>query len=154
MSPWLKAGLVGAAVLAVLSLLGMIPCVVFITCILGLLAYIGIGALAGYWMPPPREAGAAAGQGALAATLAAFVGGLVNTIIWTVQFAVTDTAALLSQLPPESLQQLEQAGVDPILFTGPSFGAGVGSVCCIVGLIFAAILGAVGGAVFAGIKPD
>lgn len=154
MSPWLKAGLVGAAILIVLNLLGMIPCVGFITCILGLLAYIGIGALAGYWMPPLRQAGTAAGQGALAATLAAFIGGLVNAIISTIQLAVTDTAAILSQLPAESLQQLEQAGVDPTLFTGAGFGAAVGSVCCIVGLIFAAILGAVGGAIFAGIKPD
>jgi hypothetical protein len=154
MSPWLKAGLIGAAVLVVLNLLGLIPCVGVITCILGLLAYIGIGALAAYWMPPLREAGAAAGQGALAAALAALIGGVVNAIVSTIQLAVADTAAILSQLPAESLQQLQEAGVDPAVFTGPGFGAAIGSVCCIVGLILAAILGAVGGAVYAGIKPD
>jgi hypothetical protein len=154
MSSWLKAGLIGAAVLVVLNLLGLIPCVGFITCILGLLAYIGIGVLAAYWIPPIREAGAAAGQGAMAATLAALIGGVVNAIVSTIQLAVTDTADILAMLPAESLQQMQEAGVDPGLFTGPGFGAAVGSACCIVGLILAAILGAVGGAVYAGIKPD
>jgi hypothetical protein len=154
MSSWLKAGLVGAAVVTVLNLLGLIPCVGFITCILGLLAYAGIGALAAYWMPPLREAGTAAGQGALAAALAALVGGVVNAIVSTIQLAVADTAAILSALPAESLQQLQEAGVDPSVFTSPAFGAAMGSACCIVGLILAAILGAVGGAIYAGIKPD
>ncbi len=154
MSPWLKAGLIGAAVVTVLNLLGLIPCVGFITCILGLLVYIGIGALTAYWMPPLREAGAAAGQGAMAAALAALVGGVVNAIVSTIQLAVADTAAILSALPAESLQQLQDAGVDPSVFTGPAFGALMGSACCLVGLILAAILGAVGGAIYAGIKPD
>lgn len=155
MSSWLKAGLIGAAVVTILNLLGgLIPCVGIITCILGLLVYMGIGVLTAYWMPPLREAGAAAGQGALAAALAALVGGVVNAIISTIQLAVADTAAILSTLPAESLQQLQEAGVDPGVFTSPAFGAAVGSACCIVGLILAAILGAVGGAVYAGIKPD
>ncbi len=154
MSSWVKAGLVGGAVLVVLNLLGIIPCVGIITCILGLFAYIGIGVLAAYWMPPVRMAGQAAGEGAGAATLAALIGGVVNIVIATVQMAVTDTAAILSQFPPEALQQFEEAGVDPTLFMGPGAGALAGSVCCIAGLILAAILGAVGGAVFAGIKPD
>jgi hypothetical protein len=137
MSPWLKAGLVGAVVLVVLNLLGLIPCVGLVTCILGLVAYAGIGALAAYWLPPVRMAG----QG-------------VQTIIATIQMAVTDTAAILSQIPAESLQQLEQAGVDPALFVGPTAGVMIGSFCCIGGLILAAILGAIGGAIFAAVKPD
>lgn len=154
MSPWLKAGLVGALALVVLNVLGLIPCVGLITCFLGLLAYAGIGALAAYWMPPVRLAGPAAGQGALAAAVAALIGGLVNLIILTVQMALVDTSALLSQIPADSLQQLEQLGWDPSAFTGPTAGAVYGGVCCGGGLIFAAILGAIGGAVFAGIRPD
>ena len=154
MTSWLKAGLIGAAVVTVLNLLGLIPCVGFITCILGLLVYAGVGVLTAYWMPPLREAGAAAGQGAMAAVLAAFIGGIINAIVSTIQLAVADSAAILSALPAESLQQLQEAGVDPSVFTGPGFGAAVGSACCLVGLILAAILGAVGGAVYAGIKPD
>jgi hypothetical protein len=154
MSPWLKAGLVGAVVLVVLNLLGMIPCVGVVTCILGLVAYAGIGALAAYWLPPVRMAGQGAGQGALAAVVAALIGGIVQTIIAAIQMAVTDTAAILSQIPAESLQQLEQAGVDPALFAGPTAGVLVGSFCCVGGLILAAILGAIGGAIFAAVKPD
>jgi hypothetical protein len=154
MSPWLKAGLVGAVVLIVLNLLGLIPCVGFLTCILGIVAYAGIGALAAYWMPPVREAGGGAGQGALAAVLAALIGGLANTIIATIQMSLTDTAAILSQIPAESLQQMQEAGMDPSMFMGPTAGVMFGSMCCIVGLILAAILGAIGGAIFAAIKPE
>ena len=158
MSPWLKAGLIGGAVLVVLNLLSLIPYVGLVFCALGILAYIGIGVLAAYWIPPLREAGQAAGQGALAAAVAALIGGIVNAITTTIQMALTDTASMISQIPPESLQQLEDVGVDPnLLFgtsTGALSGALCGSICCIAGLILAAILGAIGGAVFAGIKPD
>ena len=154
MSPWVKAGLIGGLVLIVLNLLGLIPCVGFVTCALGLLAYAGIGALAAYWMPPLRSAGPAAGQGAMAAALAALIGGIVNTVVVTIQTAVTDTSAMLSQIPPESIQQLREAGIDPAIFTGPAAGVAAGSLCCVTGLLFAAILGAIGGAVFAAIKAD
>jgi hypothetical protein len=154
MSSWLKAGLIGGLVLVVLNVLGLIPCVGLITCFLGLIAYVGIGALAAYFMPPLREAGAGAGQGALAAVLAALIGGLVNTVIATLQMALTDTAAILSQVPAESLAQLEAAGVDPAMFAGPGAGLIFGSMCCLGGIIMAAILGAIGGAIFAAIKSD
>src|SRR5512139_3985040 len=128
MSPWLKAGLIGAAVLVVLDLLSLIPCVGIVTCILGLIVYAGIGVLAAYWIPPVRAAGQAAGQGALAAALAALIGGAVNTIISTVQMAMTDKSAILAQIPAESLEQLRQAGIDPGAFVGPGAGLGVGSL--------------------------
>lgn len=154
MSPWLKAGLVGAAILIVLNILGLIPCVAFFTCILGLVAYAGIGALAAFWMPPLREAGAAAGQGAAAAVLAGLVGGLVNMVITSLQLALTDSAAILSQIPPESLRQMEEVGMDPAMFTGPVFGLLAGGGCCLAGVILAAVLGAIGGAIFAAVKAD
>jgi hypothetical protein len=154
MSPWLKAGLIGGAVLVVLDLLSLIPCVGVITCVLMLVVYFAIGALAAYWIPPVRMAGKAAGQGALAAALAALVGGVVNTILSTIQLAATDKSAILSQLPAQSVEQLRQAGIDPSTLIGPGAGAGIGSLCCITGLIFAAILGAIGGAIFASVKSD
>jgi hypothetical protein len=154
MSPWVKAGLIGGAVLIVLNLLGLIPIIGIFFCLLGLVVYIGIGVLAAYWIPPVREAGQAAGQGAMAAALAALIGGIVNAVIIMIQLALTDSAAILSQIPAESLQQMEDVGLDPGILIGPSAGALCGSACCITGLILAAILGAIGGAVFAGIKPD
>ncbi len=157
MSPWLKAGLIGAAILVVLNLLGIIPCVGVITCILGLLAYIGIGALAAYYMPPLRDAGAAAGQGALAAVLAAAIGGVVNTIVGVVRMAVVDSAQVMAQIPPETLRQLEEAGIDPQIFeqfTGPGGAVISGSVCCLISLLIAAGLGAIGGAIYASMRQE
>ncbi len=157
MSPWLRAGLIGGGVVIVLDLLGLIPCVGLIACILGFLAYIGIGALAAYWLPPVRMAGPAAGQGALAAGLAGLISGVVNTIILLIQMAATDSARVLSQIPAETLEQLEQAGIDPQVFeqfAGPGGALIGGSICCIGGLILAAILGAIGGAIFAAVKSD
>jgi hypothetical protein len=154
MSPWLKAGLIGTAVIVALNVLGLIPCVGLFTCLFGLLVYGGIGALAAYWTPPVRETGAAAIQGAAAAMLAAAIGGLVNMLLTAVQMSLVDASAILAQLPSESLQQLEMAGIDPSVFTGPTAGLFYGGTCCLGGLILAAILGAIGGAVYAGVKPE
>ncbi len=154
MSPWLKAGLIGGGVLVVLNLMGLIPCVGLVTCLLGLVAYVGIGALAAYWMPPVRAVGDAAGQGALAALVAGAIGGVVNLVVMTVQTAAMDPAALLSQIPPETLEQMRELGMDPSMLVGAQSGILAGSVCCLGGLVFAVILGAIGGAIFAGLKPD
>lgn len=156
MSSWLKAGLIGGAVLVVFNLLGAIPIFFlgFVFWCLGLFAYIGAGVLAAFWMPPPRQAGPAAGQGAMAGAVSGVIGGIVYTIVSTIQLALTDTAALLAQLPPETLQQFEDAGLDPSLFVGPNVGLLCGAGCCLIGVILAAILGAIGGAVFAGLQPE
>jgi hypothetical protein len=103
-------------------------------------------------MPPVRMTGQAAGQGAMAAALGALISGVVNTIVSTIQVAVTDTSAILQQVPAESLEQLRQAGIDLNTLPWTALGALTGSVCCITGLIIAAILGAVGGAIFAAVK--
>ena len=154
MSPWMKAGLIGGAVVSLLNLLGLIPCVGLIACGASLLAYAGVGALAAYWMPPLRTAGTAAGQGALAAAVASLIGGIVNTIVIAVEVALTDSATILSQIPAESLEQLRQAGIDPASLMSPAFGVATGSVCCLGSLIFAVALGAIGAAILAAVKPD
>lgn len=154
MSPWVKAGLIGGAIVVVLNLLGLIPCAGVVFCGLGILAYAGIGALAAYWMPPLRSAGPAAGQGALAAGLAAVIGGIVNWIVTTIQFAITDTATVIESIPAESLQQLRDAGIDPSVFAGSGAGAAFGGICCGAGFLIAIVLGAIGGAIFAAVKSD
>lgn len=154
MSPWMKAGLIGGAIVAILNLLGLIPCVGLIACGLSLLVYAGVGAVAAYWMPPVRSAGTSAGQGALAAVVAAFLGGIVNTIVIAAQIALTDSATLLSAVPAESLEQLRQSGIDPASLMTPTFGVFTGSVCCLGSLAFAAILGAIGAAIFAAVRPE
>jgi hypothetical protein len=161
MRSWLKAGLIGGAILFVLNLLGFIPCVGLITCFLGLFIYVGIGALAAHYMPPIRETGAAAGEGALAAVVAALIGGIVNAVVTVAQAALVGPGQVMTQLPPETLRQLEQAGMDPQMFeqiaemsAGVGGAALCGSACCLIGLLIAAALGAAGGAIYAAMQSD
>ena len=153
-SPALKAGLIGGLVLIVLNLMAIEPAVGCITVILELIVYAAIGALAARGMLPRRQPGRAAGLGALAAAIAALIGGLARTVITAVQLAVTDSVAILSQLPAESLEQLRDAGIDPAAFTGPGMGVAVGAVCCGVALVVGAGLGALGGLIYAAVRPE
>ena len=65
------------------------------------------------------------------------------------------TQALISQLPPESLQQLQRAGIDPNALLGGGTLAGLTLLCCLpLGLLLGAGLGALGGLIFASAKPE
>lgn len=155
-SPGLKAGLIGGLVLAIVDLLGLIPVVGCITLPLELLLFLGIGALAGFWMAPPRSAGPAAGQGAIAGLIAGAIGGLVNVLLAPVSLAISGGSdAILRSLPPESLQALESAGIDPYALASPGAMAGLTAVCCLpLALLLGAGLGALGAAILAGTKPE
>lgn len=151
MSNWLKAGLLGAAVIVGINLVGLIPCVGCFTCFLAWVAYGCIGALAAYWMPPVREAGPAAGQGALAGVIAGAIGGAVGLILSLVGIAVFGPLAALGEM-------VEGAGVDPGALVGVGSGL-VGSMMCgtgcyAIGIGIAAGLGALGGLIFAAMRPE
>jgi hypothetical protein len=154
----LKAGAVGAGVMIVLNLIGLIPCAGCITCILGLLVYVGAGALAAYWLPPVRTAGEGAGAGAIAGVVAGIVSGIVNMIISAAQFAISGgggaMAKQMRQLPPEVMNQLYEAGVDPAMFASIGGVIGASAACCVLGFVLAALLGAIGGVIFAAAKPE
>lgn len=154
--PWLRAGLIGAGVLLVLSLLSLVPLVSCIAPILQLLAFAGVGALAASFIPPRRETGSGAGQGALAGLIAGLVGAIVSTILAPVSLAASGgTAAIINQFPPETLQQFEQAGVDPNMFLNAGTVAGATALCCLpTALIAGALLGALGGMIYASVKPE
>lgn len=155
-NPSVKAGLIGAGAAIVLSLLSLIPCVGCISTILGLVLYIGVGVLAAYWMEPPRKAGPAAKQGAIAGLITALVGGFTNIIVSTIRFSVAGGQAAvmrqLRQLPPEALRQLEELGIQPGAFASLGSVIGLQAVCCTLGLLLAAALGAAGGAIMASIQ--
>jgi len=151
MSNWLKAGLIGAAVVVVLQILGIIPCVGCLTWILTYVAYGCIGALAVYWMPPRRQPGPAAGQGALAGAIAGAIGGGVGLILALGITAVFVPLGILGGA-------LEGTGVDPAALWN-TFAGVVGSITCgtgcyALGVGIAAGLGALGGLVFAAIQPE
>jgi hypothetical protein len=153
MSNWLKAGLIGAAVIVVLNFVELIPGAVCCTWLPEWVMLGCVGALAAYWMTPPRTAGPAAGQGALAGLVAAAIGGVVGVFLAVASSALFGAAQALSQVPPEFLREMQRSGIDPDLFLGP-IGAGVFStICCTIGLAIAAGLGALGGVIFAAIRP-
>lgn len=156
MRPWLKAGLIGAAIMFALSLLSLIPFLSCLTLPLQFLAYLGVGGLAAAYMLPRRETGPAAGQGALAGLVAGLASGLVGLILTPVSLAMTGGAsAIINQLPPDMLRQFEQAGVDPSQLFNTGTITGVTALCCLpTGLIVGAILGALGGLLYASIKPE
>jgi hypothetical protein len=154
--PWLRAGLIGAGVLVVISLLSLIPIVGLCSWLLQLAALAGAGALAAYYIPPRREGGPAAGQGALAGLIAGVIAGIVSTILAPVSFATSGgTAAVINSLPPETLQQLSQSGFDLASVVNAGTVATVTALCCLPGgLIVGALLGALGGLVYAAVKPE
>jgi len=154
MPGWLKAGLIGAAVLVLLNLIGLIPLMGCIVLPLTFVAYAVIGGLAASYIPPVRTAGQGAGQGALAALVAGLVGGLVGLIIALIRTALFNPAAALSQVPPEALEMMRDAGIPPDLLVGVGGASICGSVCCVTGMVLAAALGAVGGAIYAAAKAD
>lgn len=151
----LKAGLIGGAIVAVLQLLGLIPCVGCFTWILAWITYAGAGVLAAYWLPTPRSAGDGAGAGAIAGVVTGIVDGIFGTIADGIQFAISGgSAAILSQLPQEYLDTLTEAGLDPAMFTSLGAVLGISTFCCVVGMILAAVLGAIGGAIFASVQSE
>ncbi len=151
MSNWLKAGLLGAAVIVGLNLAGLIPCVGCVTWILAWVAYGCIGALAAYWMPPQRLPGQAAGQGALAGAIAGAIGGAVGLILAIVGVAVFAPLAALGEA-------VEGTGAEPGVF-GEMLASLVGSVTCgtgcyAIGVGIAAGLAALGALIFAAMRPE
>jgi hypothetical protein len=153
----LKAGLIGAAVMLVLTLLSQIPGIGCFCCPVSLLAYAGVGVLAGSFLTPPRSAGTGAGAGAIAGVVSGAVSGLIWIIVLAIQLLVQGTGDIASAIDPEVMQQLTDLGMDPDMFAAFSGVGGValgGGMCCLAGLAAGAGLGAVGGAIFAGVKSD
>ncbi len=162
MKPWLKAGLIGGGVLSVLTILtqlisllpqGMGAAISCCLCVpLILLAYPAIGVLAALWLPAPRTAGAGAKEGALAGVVAGAINGLISVII-TVATGPGMYQQAFQQLPPESLQALEEMGLMQ-LFSSTAGLAAMG--CCggLLGILWAALWGAIGGAILAAVKRE
>jgi hypothetical protein len=151
MSASLKAGLIGAGVAVLLSLLGLVPCLGCVAAILGLVLYVVVGVMAANWMAPPRDAGKAAGAGAVAGLITSLAGGIATLIINTARFTVGGGRAAmmrqLEQLPPNVVEQLRDLGVRPGALASPGWAIGGSAVCCGLGLLLAAALGAAGGAI-------
>ncbi|MBE7471101.1 MAG: hypothetical protein DPW09_23450 [Anaerolineae bacterium] len=143
----LKAGGVGAGILLVLNVLGLIPCVGCITLILSLLVYAGVGVLAALWMPAPRDGASGAKNGAVAAVVAGLVSGLINMVLAGIQFSISGTSQMtqvINDLPPDQAAALAELGISPAAL-GIGAVLGITTGCCLIGVLIAAGLGAAGG---------
>jgi len=164
MSAWLKAGLIGGAILFFVDIIGQIPFICCCAPLLMLAVYIAVGVMAASYMPLPRDTGKAAGQGALAAVIASFIGGLINLIISVIRAAIWSTSQVgqvWTDLPLEVQFLLRDMGLEPEMVNELSnFAGGIGgttvcgSICCLGGILIAAMLGALGALIYAAAKSD
>ncbi len=150
----LKAGLIGAAVVAVLTVLSIVlggpaPILGRVGGGLALLAYVGTGVLAGFFLAAPRTAG----EGARAGALAGLIGGAGGGGVWGMAAAVRAALSVWRDIIPfVDLRQLRlPADVD----LGMGIGAVmIGSLCFLTSLLVGAGVGAVGGAILGAAKRD
>jgi hypothetical protein len=143
----LMAGLIGLAVMLVVTLLNqfVIPIrgvMTYVSCGISMLLYVGIGVLAGAFVPPQRTAGKGAAAGAIAGLISGVVSGLLGFVIMSVRLARGGT---IPSLDPQQMEQLAQLGMDlrVLMIPGAICGAGIG-----VGAA------AAGGAIWGAVKPD
>lgn len=154
--PWLRAGLIGAGVLVVINLLSLIPAMGAVSLPLQPIALAGAGALAASFMLPRREAGRGAGQGALAGLLAGLASGITFAITFGIGLSsMGGPQELVNELPPQLLGQYQQMGVDPASVLNSGLLTMFVVICCLPTLVIAgALLGALGGLIYAAAKPD
>jgi hypothetical protein len=142
----LKAGLIGLAVLlastVITQLVPMSIGLTYAVCGINTLIFGCIGVLAGVFLSPPRTPRGGAGAGAIAGLVSALINGVIGSVITAVRLA---RGMGLPGVDPQQVQQLADSGMNPIVFVVP-------------GLICGAALGcgmaALGGAIFAAVKPD
>ena len=157
----LKAGLIGGVIAVVLILVNLIPCLGWAICCLGsLVLMVGVGALAvNFGGAEIETAGEGAGAGAVAGAVTAAIGGAVNIVVGLVRAAIlgaTAATSALGQMPPQVWRALRDLGIQPSLFVRWTTGFGGalvgGSLCCLIGIGIAVILGALGGLIFKTMK--
>jgi len=153
--PAVKAGLVGGAAAVIISLFSLIPVCGCFSLPVEWLIYLLAGGLAAYWMAPRRETGPAASQGAIAGLIVGAISGLVGMVLAPISLALSGGAdQILSQLPPEALKAFQDAGVDPSILFGTGGALGMGAVCCGLDIVIALALGALGGVIYAAVRPE
>ena len=158
----LKAGLIGAAALFILALVNILSALIptvpigCVCCGVQILVYAGIGVLAGFFLTPPRSAGAGAGAGAIAGALSGLGAG-IGEIIAGINRLVTGLAAAQTD---QVMKQLIDSGLLEPGMMPPPAAPGIGSIaingviCCFGSLIIGAALGAIGGVIFGAAKKD
>jgi hypothetical protein len=104
--------------------------------------------LAGFFLAAPRTPGKGAGAGAIAGLISGVIAGVVGVVILNIQIASGGAVPGLSPEQMQGIQQLTESGMDPAMFALLT----IPSVVCVMGI--GSGLAAIGGAIFAAVKPD
>ena len=151
----LKAGLIGAAVMVVITLINQFLLLDFlagnivlslVSCGVSVVLYAGVGVLAGLFLAPTRTPGNGAKAGAIAGLISAVVSVVLGVVIMAIRSA---SGGPLPGLTPEQMDMLAEQGRNVgqlVLISGT-----VGAVC---GAAIGAGAAAGGGAILAAVKPD
>jgi hypothetical protein len=151
----LKAGLIGAAVMVIITLINQFLLLDLFTgnialsiasCGVSIVLYAGIGALAGLFLAPTRTPGNGAKAGAIAGLISAVISVALGVVIMAVRSAGGGPPPGIT---PEQMEMMAEQGMNVgqlVLLSGT-----VGAVC---GAALGAGAAAGGGAILAGVKPD
>ncbi len=146
----LKIGLIALGLGTGLGLFSIVPIAGCLALPLSWVLYVAMGVLAALQLPTPRQARPGAGAGAMAGALAGLGYGIVNMIATPILFSLMGGAeAAVQSLPPQLLELYRQAGLDPQQFLSPLVITASAGLCCISNFVFAAIFGAISGAITA-----
>ena len=150
MSAGPKAGLVGAAVAVLLSLLLPTTRVVWIAVAPSVVLYLAVGILAAYWAKSPRNVGQGAGAGAVAGLVTGLACGLIPIIFTVVGFIAGATRAPLVRYYQHVLRDMRaawQVGAVPGMVRIGAVALRFGSA-----MVIAVALGAAGGAILSSLQ--
>lgn len=147
----LQAGLLGAGMAVVLDLITLLPYVGFCIALplYPLVFFItGLVVVRVADMTPP--VGGAAVNGATAGFIAGGIGGLVAMFLIPVQVALAGGAEeIVRLLPPETVEGLVRAGLDPIAVVDFVSKAGFGVFFWMAQLVTAVVLASIAAALYA-----
>ncbi len=148
-----KAGLIGAAVGAVLTVLSILlggpsPVLGRIGGGLVLAAYAGIGVLAAFFLTAPRSARMGAGAGALAG----LIGGAGSGIVWAIAALARMTQVTWNGLVP-IIGFREMPSPADVGLTPGTLAVLIGGLCFLTSLIAGSGFGALGGAILGAARP-
>jgi hypothetical protein len=148
----LKAGAIGLIAMIVWTVIGrLVPALaqgvmMYASCAISALFYVGTGVLAGLFVTSPRTTRRGASAGAIAGLIAGGGASIVGAVILVIQVGSSGTIPGLS---PEQAQMLAESNLDPTMLST------IGAVCGLgLALALGAGLGAAGGAISAALKGD
>jgi hypothetical protein len=151
----LKAGLIGAVVMVVITLINQFllldlfagnMVLSLVSCGVSVVLYAGVGALAAFFLPPTRTPGNGAKAGAIAGLISAVISVALGVAILAIR---TAGGGPIPGMSPEQMEMMAEQGMNVGLLV--LLSGSLGAVC---GAAMGAGAAAGGGAILAAVAPD